>query len=85
MDPIQNLDPQLPVILFHGLADDDVNPDNSRHYTAAVRAAGGTAELHLVDGETHTSLVNRQSPAYQQIIERLTAVARAELDKLRNE
>ncbi|TSD93299.1 prolyl oligopeptidase family serine peptidase [Gordonia rubripertincta] len=85
VDPIQNLDPRLPVILFHGLADDDVNPNNSRRYTAAVHAAGGTADLHLFDGETHTSLVHRQSPAYQQIIDRLTDVATTELDKLRSE
>lgn len=85
VDPIQNLDPDLPVILFHGLADDDVNPNNSRRYTAAVHAAGGTADLHLFDGETHTSLVHRQSPAYQQIIDRLTTVATAELTKLRSE
>ncbi|WP_244971608.1 alpha/beta hydrolase [Gordonia rubripertincta] len=85
VDPIQNLDPDLPVILFHGLADDDVNPNNSRRYTAAVHAAGGTADLHLFDGETHTSLVHRQSPAYRQIIDRLTTVATAELTKLRSE
>ncbi|MBM7279111.1 prolyl oligopeptidase family serine peptidase [Gordonia rubripertincta] len=85
VDPIQNLDPRLPVILFHGLADDDVNPNNSRRYTAAVHAAGGTADLHLFDGETHTSLVHRQSPAYQRIIDRLTDVATTELDKLRSE
>lgn len=85
VDPIQNLDPDLPVILFHGLADDDVHPNNFRHYTAAVHAAGGRAELNLVDGETHTSLVHRQSPAYQQILDRLTVVATTELAKLRNE
>ncbi|AZZ82449.1 alpha/beta hydrolase [Gordonia alkanivorans] len=85
VDPIQNLDPAMPVILFHGLADDDVDPDNSRHYTAAVRAAGGSAELHLVAGETHTSLVHRRSPAYEQILDRLSVVATTDLDRLRSE
>ncbi|GAC84376.1 alpha/beta hydrolase [Gordonia paraffinivorans] len=85
VDPIQNLDPALPVILFHGLADDDVDPENARRYATALRAAGGNPELNLFDGETHTSLVHRKSPAYWKIVDRLEDVARARLEELRDQ
>ena len=85
VDPIRNLDPALPVTLFHGLADDDVDPTNSRRYATALDAAGGSAELHLFDGETHTSLVHRQSPSYTRILDRLTEITRADIDELRDE
>ncbi|WP_457590156.1 alpha/beta hydrolase [Gordonia aurantiaca] len=85
VDPIENLDPELPVILFHGLADDDVDPENSRRYAAALRTAGGDPDLVLFEGETHTSLVHRQSPAYQKIVDRIEDVARARLELLREQ
>ncbi|MBD0863896.1 alpha/beta hydrolase [Gordonia sp. zg691] len=85
VDPIRNLDPALPVILFHGLADTVVDPNNSRRYARALDADGGSAELHLLDGETHTSLVHRQSPAYTRILDRLTEIARTDIDELRAE
>ncbi|MGW8812521.1 alpha/beta hydrolase [Gordonia terrae] len=85
VDPIRNLDPALPVTMFHGLADTDVDPDNSRRYTRALDAAGGSTELQLFDGETHTSLVHHQSPAYNRILDRLDEIARADIDELRDE
>jgi len=85
VDPIRNLDPALPVILFHGLADTVVDPNNSRRYARTLDAAGGSAELHMLDGETHTSLVHRQSPAYTRILDRLTEIARTDIDELRDE
>ncbi|MGW6034342.1 alpha/beta hydrolase [Gordonia terrae] len=85
VDPIRNLDPALPVTMFHGLADTDVDPDNSRRYTRALDAAGGSTELQLFDGETHTSLVHHQSPAYNRILDRLDDIARADIDELRDE
>ncbi len=85
VDPIRNLDPALPVTLFHGSADTVVDPANSRRYANALDAAGGSTEVLLFDGETHTSLVHRQSPAYTRIIDRLNEIARADLEKLRDE
>ena len=85
VDPIRNLDPALPVTMFHGLADTDVDPNNSRRYTRALDAAGGSTELQLFDGETHTSLVHHQSPAYNRILDRLDEIARADIDELRDE
>nr|WP_064571296.1 alpha/beta hydrolase [Gordonia sp. LAM0048] len=85
VDPIRNLDPALPVTMFHGLADTDVDPNNSRRYTRALDAAGGSTELHMFDGETHTSLVHRQSPAYARILDRLAEIARTDIDELRDE
>ncbi|PKZ65296.1 alpha/beta hydrolase [Gordonia terrae] len=85
VDPIRNLDPALPVTMFHGLADTDVDPNNSRRYSRALDAAGGSTELQLFDGETHTSLVHHQSPAYNRILDRLDDIARADIDELRDE
>ena len=54
-------------------------------YLDALDAAGGSAELHLFDGETHTSLVHRQSPSYTRILDRLTEITRTDIDELRDE
>lgn len=45
---------QEPVLLIHGLADTQVSPNHSRALDAAL---GGRAELRLLPGETHESIL----------------------------
>jgi acetyl esterase/lipase len=43
----------LPVLLLHGLADDDVPPAGTRRFAAALRDAGHPATVRLLPGITH--------------------------------
>ncbi|MGO3328259.1 alpha/beta hydrolase family protein [Gordonia sp. (in: high G+C Gram-positive bacteria)] len=75
VDPIQNLDPAIPVAAAHGKDDSLVLPHNSIRYVAALDKAGGKGYLSLLDGETHTSIVNRRSAHYQRVLDLVSKYA----------
>ncbi|GAB2658436.1 alpha/beta fold hydrolase [Gordonia jinhuaensis] len=75
VDPIENLDPQLPVVAVAGTADTIVPPVLSERYVAAVHAAGGNARLVLIPGATHTSIVSPTSKAFITVIELISRAA----------
>lgn len=79
VDPIQNIDPATPVVALHGTEDNVVSPENSRRYVNAVNRAGGAAELVLIEGENHVSIVSGDSPAYPKVIDTIARVSAAEL------
>ena len=69
VDPIQNIDPNIPVVAVHGTVDTMVSPENSERYIAAVKQQNGIGDLVLADGEDHVSLVSGDSAHYQQILD----------------
>ena len=79
VDPIQNIDPATPVVALHGTEDNVVSPENSRRYVDAVNRAGGEAELVLLEGDNHVSVVSGDSPAYPEVIDTIARVSAAKL------
>lgn len=82
VDPVQNIDPDTPVVALHGAEDTVVSPENSRRYVNAARLAGGDAKLMLLDGEDHMSIVSGDSPNYSKVLDTIVSVADADVDKV---
>ena len=82
VDPIQNIDPATLVLALHGTEDTTVPPENSTRYVEAVRKAGGRADLVLLEGQDHDSILSEDSPAYRQVLDRIVYASGARLDKL---
>ena len=74
VDPIQNLDPQTPVIAVAGTSDHVVPHVLSQDYVAADAKAGGRARAIIMPGQTHSSLVDPKSRAFEQVLELITRV-----------
>ena len=74
VDPIQNLDPQTPVIAIAGTSDRVVPHVLSQEYVAADEKAGGRAQAIIMPGQTHSSLVDPTSKAFAQILELITRI-----------
>lgn len=85
VDPIQNIDPDVPVVAIHGTADTMVAPANSERYIAAVKEAGGIGGLTLADGEDHVSVVSGDSPWYGRILDIITDTSETSVDDLRDQ
>lgn len=69
VDPIQNIDPEMPVIAIHGDKDTIVPPTNSERYIDAVEKVNGIGDLVIATGEDHTSIVSPKSRVYPKILE----------------
>ena len=85
VDPMQNIDPDTPVVALHGTEDHVVAPENSRRYVDAVRRSGGEAELILLEGENHVSLVSGDSPAYPRVLDTIVHASEANLQDVVND
>lgn len=83
VDPIQNIDPKIPVMAVHGTADTVVSPENSKRYVAEVKKQGGTGKLFLFDGEDHNSLIVPSSRAYPKILDLIADTSVSPIDQLR--
>ncbi|MEV5646764.1 alpha/beta fold hydrolase [Nocardia sp. NPDC052254] len=75
VDPIENIDPRMPVIAMGGSADKTVPPSLSQRYVDTVKAAGGTAEFVLVDRADHSSIVDPAAPAFRIVLETISLAA----------
>lgn len=82
VDPIQNIDPAIPVIAVHGTADTMVSPENSKRYIEAVKQQNGIGNLVMADGDDHVSLVSADSAHYQQILDIITETSTKTVDEL---
>lgn len=82
VDPIQNIDPGIPVIAVHGTADTMVSPENSKRYIEAVKQRGGIGNLVMADGDDHVSLVSDDSAHYQQILDIIAETSTKTVDEL---
>lgn len=67
-DPIENLDPSLPVVAITGTRDTTVSPTLSAEYVAADNAIGGHARLILLAGQTHSSIVDPDSAVFDSLV-----------------
>lgn len=85
IDPIKNINPDVPVVAVHGTDDDLVPKENSIQYVAAVDEVNGNAELVLLDGEKHASFIKDTSDHYQNVLDIITGVATSSRDKLEEE
>ena len=79
VDPIQNIDPDTPVVAVHGTADRTVSPANSQRYAAAVVKAGGDAEAVLIPGGNHGSVVTSNAPEYPRVLDIITGASAADV------
>lgn len=82
VDPIQNIDPRLPVIAVHGTNDTMVSPENSKRYIDAVKQDDGIGDLVMADGEDHVSLVSGDSAHYQKILDIISDTSTSSIDEL---
>lgn len=83
VDPIENIDPDVPVIAVHGTEDTLVKPQNSRRYMDAVNRVEGLGELVMLDGEGHNSYLKEDSDFFDEIIDLIYSMStstRAELE-----
>lgn len=83
IDPIENLDKDIPVAAVHGTNDKVVFPHNSQRYVAELNSIGGHGRLLLFDGHDHTSIVKRGSDAYDQILDVIQEFADAPIRKIK--
>jgi len=75
VDPIQNLDPSMPVIAMAGSRDTVVPPVLSQNYVNAATAAGDDARFVLVNGADHPSIVDPSAPTFQLVLETISRSA----------
>lgn len=73
VDPIQNIDPGIPVVAVHGTADTTVSWQNSQRYIQALLQAGGNGRLDLLYGDTHGLLITSGTAHYQHVLDTVTA------------
>lgn len=73
VDPIQNIDPNIPVVAVHGTADQTVSYLNSQLYIDAVHRAGGSGTLRLLDGDNHGTLICPGTPNYQGVLDLISS------------
>lgn len=85
VDPIQNIDPDTPVIAMHGSADTVVTPTNSRRYVQAVEREDGNASLVLLPDIDHAAIVSSDAPSYEHVLDVITETSDASLDELDEE
>ncbi len=60
-DPIQNINPKVPVTCFNGTADRIVRPAGCEAFVAALKAKGGRGETVLLPGAGHNIYLPSQS------------------------
>ncbi|PJK20694.1 alpha/beta hydrolase family protein [Mycolicibacterium goodii] len=85
VDPIQNIDPGVPVLALHGTRDTVVSPENSKRYVAAVKQQGGRAAVKMLAGDNHTSIVSSRSPNHAEVLRAITSTSQTDLDDLLTE
>lgn len=73
VDPIQNIDPSIPVAAVHGTADCVVSWRNSQRYIQALQSVGGTGKLYLMQGDTHGSFLSRGATNYDAVLDVITS------------
>jgi acetyl esterase/lipase len=75
VDPIQNIDPDTPVVAAAGTDDKVVPPVLAGDYVRAVKRSGGDAYSVLMPGENHVSIVDSRTDAFRQVVELITREA----------
>lgn len=82
VDPVQNIDPTMPVIAVHGDKDTLVPPILSERYIDAVEQQNGIGDLVIARGEDHVSIVSADSRVYGTILDIITDASGKTIDQL---
>lgn len=82
VDPIQNIDPTMPIVAVHGDMDNTVPMALSQRYIDEVERQQGIGEIIIAQGENHLSIVSPNSPAYPRILDIITDVSTKTLEEL---
>lgn len=82
IDPIQNIDRDVPVVAVHGADDSLVDAENSRRYVHAASEDGAPAELVLLEEGDHVSFLKRKSSEFAEVIDIIVSVATEPRDDL---
>lgn len=75
VSPIENIDPDIPIIAMTGTADTVVAPSMSAKYVKAVKKAGGRGALVNLPGVDHTQIVASDSETFPQVVETISRAA----------
>lgn len=75
VDPIQNIEPAIPVIAMNGDKDRIVPAVLSRNYIRAAKAAGAKAELVILPGINHVQIVDPGNPQFITVLETISRSA----------
>lgn len=75
VDPIQNIDPKVPILAMVGTNDHVVPPILSQNYVNAVKREGGTGTVVLLDGADHVSIVTPSAPTFPLVVETISRAA----------
>lgn len=75
VDPIENLDPTIPIVVVTGTRDQVVRPELAERYVAADQAVGGHARLVLLPGQTHSSIVDPRSSTFGALVDEIVQAA----------
>lgn len=68
VDPIQNVNPAINVVLVHGDADEVVPVGLSLRYADAVQRAGGTVSTTIIPGADHLSIVRPGDTGFREVV-----------------
>lgn len=75
VDPIQNIDPSIPVIAMNGDKDRIVPAVLSQNYVRAARAQGAKADMVLMRGINHVQIVDPGNPQFVTVLETISRSA----------
>lgn len=75
VDPIQNIDPTIPVIAMAGSDDHVVPPVISRNYVAAAKKAGADARYVEFPHTNHVTIVDPAHPSFLRVLETISREA----------
>ena len=76
VDPIQNLDPQTPVVAMAGSNDHVVPPVVSSNYIDALNDDGGDGTYIEIPDTNHVTIVDPANPAFIRVLETISRAAR---------
>jgi pimeloyl-ACP methyl ester carboxylesterase len=72
--PIERVPIPVPVRLVHGALDPTVPLDQARSFLERQRAAGGSAEIAVIEGAGHFDVVAPQAAAWPAVVEAVRAL-----------
>ncbi|MFT3663376.1 MAG: alpha/beta fold hydrolase [Gordonia sp. (in: high G+C Gram-positive bacteria)] len=75
VDPIQNIDPTIPITAMAGDRDHVVPPVVSENYVTAVRNDGGRGTFILLPGTDHGGIVDPSAPMFTRVLETISRAA----------
>ncbi|MBM7368986.1 alpha/beta hydrolase family protein [Gordonia hydrophobica] len=75
VDPIQNIDPDIPTIAMNGDKDRIVPAILSQNYVAAAKRLGATSSFVMIPGGNHVSIVDVNNPQFMTVLETINRAA----------